>query len=218
VVISLWGPKANGVRLYEARIERPRRIRTDGGYFGAFDLWVPNLGTFREARLVQYRRGGFFTTGEHQVNLTGRRYVKFFDFEEPFSGWLALQARLEVLAGVYERDGDLLTDSDELLPLDEYEQAERCEPAHRTPEDVVMIEPAPRAQHEKRPLFHALIGGAIRVRNLRVAGDPRRAYLIAPASDGLRERPVELESWLRAEIVRRYFAVGNGPQPSAASA
>jgi hypothetical protein len=218
VVLSLWGPKTDGVRLYEARVERPRRIRTDGGYFGGFDLWVPNLGAFRECRLVQYRRGGFFTTGEHRVNLTGRRYVKYFDFEEPFSRWLALQARVEVLDRVYERDGDLLTESDELLQLDEYERAERCDPVPGTPDDAIVIELARRAPHEPRPMFHALIGGTIRVRNLRVSGPPDRAHLVAPASDGLQERPVQLESWLSAEIVRRYFAFGRTPEPSAASA
>lgn len=213
MVLCVSVPYRDGVCQRHATIFRARRTRSDTGWLGAFDLEISGVGLLRGARLCQYNTGGFFTTGNPRPTPGNHRYFRPFDFEEPFRTLLAIQSRAEIAQWLYENEGGLFRERDELMELDENEQLERCEPLPLLFDESLRIElKDERAPYELRARFDAVIGGAIRIRALRLTGDIRSPRLVVPSSDHLRDRPVELDPWIQSEIVRRrMLSWGDGP-------
>jgi hypothetical protein len=218
LVLTLWAPDRRGApKLCYADVTRARRIRTDSGVWGAFGLDVLRVGQFPECRLMQYKRGGFFSIGEWLLDANERTYPQFVEFLEPFKTWAARAVRLEIVSALYDKYGFIPPD-DEPLALDEEETNDRAEARPLSSEEVVRIE-KPKQKGRlvtRRHQFDAVIGESIRVRGLRLAGKKGAATLVLPTSEGLRLRPIQLERHIELEIVRRAEGFGIEPQPFAA--
>jgi hypothetical protein len=218
MVLSLWAPDLKGVpRLCTGDIVRPRRLRTDGGVWGAFGLEVLRVGRFPECRLMQYDRGGFFTVGEWLLDANERTYPQFVEFLDPFKTWLARAVRIEIVSQIRNEYGEL-SPEDEPLDLDWEELKDRADPCPLGIDDIVRVE-TPKQKGRlvtRRHQFDVVIGESIRVRGLRLGGRRGAATLVLPTSEGLKLRPIQLERDLISEIVRRAEAFGFEPQPFAA--
>lgn len=218
MVVSIWVPDPRGApKLSSCEVTRVRRLRTAGGVWGSFGLDVLRVGRFPECRLMQKRRGGFFTVGEWLLDANERTYPQFVNFLEPFNTWLARAVRAEIVWKLRDDLGELLPE-DEALDLDSEELNDLAEPRLLGTEDLVRVE-TPQQKGRlvtRRHQFDVVIGKAIRIRGLRLAGRHGASTLVLPTSEGLKLRPIELERDLTAEIVRRAEAVGFEPEPFAA--
>jgi hypothetical protein len=185
--------------------------------YGGFSINVVGVGSFPECRLILRRDGRFFSTGEWLLSANEKDYLRFVEFLEPFSSWLARAVRIELLSHDDNNFGEILPDN-EILELNDDERADRAEPQRLDWESALRIEPADRKKRlvTRKMRFDAVIGGAIRIKDCRLVGERGAAHLRLPTSEGLRLRPIQLERNLQYEIVRRAEQYGLEPEPFAA--
>lgn len=218
MLVSLWAPDALGrVRICPVTISGARRMRTSTGVWGAFQLDVLRVGQFPECRLLRRKDGAFFTAGEWLLDAGERRYLQFVEFLKPWSSWLAQAVRLEIVGRLREDDEEI-TPEDELLLLNDVDDAEIFQALDLDAETSIRIECPPTSEPKVTPKqqFHVVLGEAIRVKGCRIAGKRGRSRLILPTSEGLSLRPIHLEPYIRFEIARRAESGGVKPDSSVA--